>query len=203
MRLPREALSTKTSRRALDDLDGILNAGPGSADHQEGKLGLLRGLSCVVTAYFVYTVLNLVAVAITMDQMQEHREVLQRNVQDLKEVNRRLQAEFDELSTSSDLIRLYARGIGLYAPGERVIRLQGVGEPAPFYEVGDLVPQLDSPRSHRSPFLLAGIATGGLLYARLRFRERSRSDRDSPESPEDHADLLSNASSRRVDDPSR
>jgi cell division protein FtsB len=161
---------------------------------------MLRGLSCVVTAYFVYTVLNLVTVAIAMDRMQENREALQRNVQALKEVNRRLQDEFDELSTSADLIRLYARGIGLYMPGERVIRLQGVEELDPFYEAGYVVLQLRSPRSHRMLFLLIGIATGGLLYARLRFRDRSRSDRHSTESPENHVDLLSNTSSWRVGD---
>ena len=202
MSRPRAALSTKAGLVRLALLIS-LNADQRCADYQEGKMGMLRGLSCAVTAYFVYTVLNLVTVAIAMDRMQEHREALQGNVETLKEVNQRLQAEFDALSTSPDLIRLYARDLGLYAPGEQVIRLQGPSEPPPFYEVGNVVPRLDPPRAHRLPFLLAGIAVGGLLYARLRFLERSRSDGDPPESPEDHADLLSNAASWRVGDPAR
>ena len=77
---------------------------------------MLRGLSCAVTAYFVYTVLNLVTVAIAMDRMQEHREALQRNLETLQEINRHLQAEFDALSTSPDLIRRYARDLGCMRP---------------------------------------------------------------------------------------
>lgn len=182
---------------------------------------MLRGLSCAVTAYFVYTVLNLVTVAIAMDRMQDHREALQRNVETLKEINRHLQEEFDALSTSPDLIRLYARDLGLYAPGERVIRLQGTEERSTFYEVGAVVTGTDPPQAPRLAFLLAGLAVGGLLYVRLRFRERSRSDESSRSdgrsrgderarsdraartSPQDHADLLPRAASWRVGDPAR
>lgn len=170
---------------------------------------MLRGLSCAVTAYFVYTVLNLVTVAIAMDRMQEHREALQRNVETLKEINRHLQAEFDALSTSPDLIRLYARDLGLYAPGEWVIRLQGTGEQPRFYEAGAVVTWSDPPPAPRLAFFLAGLAVGGLLYVRLRFRERSRSDepargdRAARASPQDHADLLPRAASWRVGDPAR
>ncbi len=164
---------------------------------------MLRGLSCAVTAYFVYTVLNLVTVAMAMDRMQDHRAALQRNVERLKEINQRLRAEFDALSTSPDLIRMYARELGLYAPGERVIRLQGAGDRPPFYEVGIVEPRLDPPPAPRFAFLLAGIAAGGLLYVRLRFRERSRRDRAAQESPETRADLLPNVAARRVGDPAR
>lgn len=164
---------------------------------------MLRGLSCAVTAYFMYTVLNLVTVTMAMDRMQEHREALQRNVETLKEINQRLRAEFDALSTSPDLIRMYAREIGLYAPGERVLRLRGTGGRPPFYEVGILQPRLDPPRTPRFAFLLVGIATGGLLYVRLRFRERSRRDGAAQESSEARADLLPNAASWRVGDPAR
>jgi len=172
-------------------------------------MGMLRGLSCAVTAYFVYTVLNLVTVAVAMDRMQDHREALERNVEALKGVNQRLQAEFDALSTSPDLIRLYARDLGLYAPGERVIRLQGTGERSTFYEAGAVVTKTDPPQAPRLAFLLAGVAVGGLLYVRLRFRERSRSDersrsgRAARTSPQDDADLLPRAASRRVGDPAR
>ena len=182
---------------------------------------MLRGLSCAVTVYFVYTVLNLVTVAIAMDRMQEHREALQRNVEALKEINQHLQAEFDALSTSPDLIRLYARELGLYAPGERVIRLQGTGERATFYEAGAVVTESAPPKAPRLAFLLAGLVVGGLLYVRLRFRERSRSDerswsdgrsrgdgrarrhRAARTSPRGHADLLPRAASWRAGDPAR
>lgn len=170
---------------------------------------MLRGLSCAVTAYFVYTVLNLVTVAIVMDRMQEHREALQRNVEALKEINQHLQAEFDALSTSPDLIRLYARDLGLYAPGERVIRLQGTGERPSFYEAGAVVTESEPPKAPRLAFLLAGLAVGGLLYVRLRFRERSQSDerarghRAARTSPRRHADLLPRAASWRAGDPAR
>ena len=182
---------------------------------------MLRGLSCAVTAYFVYTVLNLVTVAIAMDRMQEHREALQQNVEALKEINQHLQAEFDALSTSPDLIRLYARDLGLYAPGERVIRLQGTGERSTFYEVGAVVTESAPPKAPRLAFLLAGLAVGGLLYVRLRFRERSQSDgrsrsdersrgderarrhRAARTSPPGHADLLPRAASWRAGGPAR
>ena len=176
---------------------------------------MLRGLSCAVTAYFVYTVLNLVTVAIAMDRMQEHREALQRNVEALQEINQHLQAEFDALSTSPDLIRLYARDLGLYAPGERVIRLQGTGERSSFYEAGAVVTESEPPKAPRLAFLLAGLAVGGLLYVRLRFRERSQGDersrrderarrhRAARTSPRGHADLLPRAASWRAGDPAR
>ena len=167
---------------------------------------MLRGLSCAVTAYFV---LNLVTVAIAMDRMQEHREALQRNVEALQEINQHLQAEFDALSTSPDLIRLYARDLGLYAPGERVIRLQGTGERSTFYEAGAVVTESEPPKTPRLAFLLAGLAVGGLLYVRIGFRERSRSDersrrhRAARTSPPGHADLLPCAASWRAGDPAR
>ena len=176
---------------------------------------MLRGLSCAVTAYFVYTVLNLVTVAVAMDRMQEHREALQRNVETLKEINQHLQEEFDALSTSPDLIRLYARDLGLYAPGERVIRLHGAAARSTFHEAGAVVTGSDPPQAPRMAFLLAGLAVGGLLYVRLRFRERSRGDersrsdersrgdRAARTSPQDHADLLPRAASRRVGNPAR
>lgn len=189
---------------------------------------MLRGLSCAVTAYFTYTVLSLVAVAVAMDRMQDHRAALQRNVERLKEINQRLQEEFEALSTSPDLIRLYAREIGLYAPGERVIRLQDSGDRPPFYDVGVAEPRLDTPPAPRFAFMLAGIAAGGLLYVRLRFRERSRGersnpderpqrrdqrsqrrdqrsqrDRAAPKSPQAGADLLQNVTPRRAGNPSR
>ena len=175
------ALSTETGRVQRVP---ALNASRARADHQEGRdrtvgMGMLRGLSCAVTAYFVYTVLNLVTVAIAMDRMQEHRDALHRNVEALKEINQHLQAEFDALSTSPDLIRLYARDLGLYAPGERVIRLQGTGARSTFHEAGSVVTASKPPPAPRFPFLLAGLAVGGLLYVRLRFRERSRGDERS------------------------
>ena len=157
---------------------------------------MLRGLSCAVTAYFMYTVLNLVAVAVAMDRMQDHRAALQRNVERLKEINQRLREEFDALSTSPDLIRLYAREIGLYAPGERVIRLQGVGDRPPFYDVGTAEPRLDTPPAPRFAFMLAGIAAGGLLYVRLRFRDRSRDGEGSA----DHRSVDERAGGERPGD---
>ena len=196
----RDALSTKTGglraeRRSFSTRTGGLPT--------IKKVGMIRGLSCAVTAYFMYTVLNLVTAAIAMDRMQDHRAALERNVEGLKEINQRLRAEFDALSTSPELIRLYARELGLYAPGERVIRLQGVGGRPPFYDVGTVEPRPDTAPAPRFAFMLVGVAVGGLLYVRLRFRERSRRDGAEQRTPEARADLLPNVAARRVGDPAR
>jgi len=144
---------------------------------------MLRGLPCAVTAYFVYMVLNLVTVTVEMDRMQAHRQVLQNNVETLQEINGVLRAELAALSSSPDLIRLYARELSLYAPGERVLRLQGLDGQEPFYRAGMVVPPLNRPRGSRLVFLLVGIAFGGMLYGWLRLRERSRSDAAADEPP--------------------
>ena len=165
---------------------------------------MLRGLSCAVTAYFVYTVLNLVAVTVALDEMQAHRQVLRFNVDSLQEINDQLQLELAELSVSPDLIRLYARDLSLYAPGEHVLRLRHSNGQVPFYhQAGMIVPPLVLPRAPRLAFLVVGVAVGGMLYGWFRLRERSLRNSDREQQPEDPVFLLPNAAARRHSDPSR
>ena len=165
---------------------------------------MIRGLSCAVTAYFVYTVLNVVAVTVVMDRMQSHRQALRYNVDSLQEINGRLRLELAELSVSPDLIRLYARDLSLYAPGEHVLRIGRSNGQVPFYhQVGMVVPPLVLQRAPRLLFLVVGVAVGGMLYGWFRFRERSLRNGAQNQQPEDSASLLPNAAARGHSDPSR
>jgi hypothetical protein len=71
--------------------------------------------------------------------LDAYRARLQANVTHLSSLNGQLASEARLAGEDPDTIRILARGIGLYAPEERVVRIRGYVSSPSAYEVGDLL----------------------------------------------------------------
>lgn len=71
--------------------------------------------------------------------LSRYEASLEANVESLKLRNQELQAELDGLKTDPERVRVLARDIGMYAPGETVVKIVGRPPRPESYAVGDLL----------------------------------------------------------------
>ncbi len=71
--------------------------------------------------------------------LSRYEQALAANVQSLEQRNRDLQAELERLKTDPEAVRILARDIGMFAPGETVVRVVGRPPTPESYAVGDLL----------------------------------------------------------------
>ena len=71
--------------------------------------------------------------------MTRYEQSLEANVESLTQRNQELQAELDRLKNDPEDVRVLARDIGLYKPGETVVKLVGRPPRPQSYAVGDLL----------------------------------------------------------------
>ncbi len=71
--------------------------------------------------------------------LYRYEQDLSANVEALKEHNLQLQAELDRVRSDPETNRVLARRIGMYQPGQEVIRLVGRPARSEAYAVGDLL----------------------------------------------------------------
>lgn len=71
--------------------------------------------------------------------LSRYEQGLEANVESLKQRNQELQAELARLKSDRESLRILARGIGLYAPGDSVVKLVGRPPKTESYAVGDLL----------------------------------------------------------------
>ncbi len=108
-------------------------------------------------------------------RLDGYRDRLERNVRELEGLNRSLQAELASLRDDPRRTEVLARGLGLYRPEDRVLRIEGAEAGPEPYEVGTLL-RLRQPGKDRGPWLKAaglGIAAlAGFLAFMLGRRGR-------------------------------
>ena len=109
------------------------------------------------------------------NRLTDYRTRLERNVRDLEDLNRSLQAEFASLRDDPRRTEVLARDLGLYRPGDLVLRIEGAQAGVEPYEVGSLL-RLKVPRHDRGPWLkTAGLGVAVLAgLAAFLFGRRSR-----------------------------
>jgi hypothetical protein len=109
------------------------------------------------------------------NRLTDYRNRLERNVGALDDLNRSLHAELASLRDDPRRTEVLARDLGLYRPGDRVLRIEGARAGAETYEVGSLL-RLKAPRRDRGPWLkTAGIGAAVLAgIAILLFGRRGR-----------------------------
>jgi hypothetical protein len=110
------------------------------------------------------------------DRLEAYHGRLERNVKDLDGLNRSLQAELASLRDDPRRAEVLARDLGLYRPGDRVLRIGGGPVPVEPYEVGTLL-RLKAPRRDRGPWLKTAGLGLALLAALAVFLARRRGRR--------------------------
>jgi hypothetical protein len=109
------------------------------------------------------------------NRLTGYRTRLERNVKDLEDLNRSLQAELASIRDNPRRTEVLARDLGLYRPGDLVLRIEGAQVEAEPYEVGSLL-RRKAPRNDRGPWLKTaglGVAVFAALAVFL-FGRRSR-----------------------------
>jgi cell division protein FtsB len=97
--------------------------------------------------------------------LQTYRGELAANVAALEERNQKLAAELEIERNSPERATVLARSIGLYRPGDKVVRLEGRQPRAELYAVGDLL-KMNKSDGSRSPVLKTiAAAIAALLIA--------------------------------------
>lgn len=91
-----------------------------------------------------------------------YRDRLEKNLSDLEALNRSLQAELESLRSDPRRTEVLARDLGLYRPGDRVLRVDGAPRARESYEVGTLL-RRKPVRRDRGPWLkTAGLGIAGI-----------------------------------------
>ena len=117
--------------------------------------------------------------------LHSYRAELRANLDSLTEINQRLSAYQQALTSSPELIRLQARQLNYYREGERVIRIQDGPRPASFYEVGRVVARPPAFRNQRAGFVVLGLAAGVMVYIALLLVGRRRTREQGGGNPQD------------------
>lgn len=107
-------------------------------------------------------------------QVERYRQALEKNLEELKNINSGLRRELDALSSDPERVALAARELGYLREGERVFRFSGSAPPSRSYTLGSLV-RSSLPRARPDwVWKLAGLAAPLALYAvGLVFKRRS------------------------------
>ena len=80
------------------------------------------------------------------ERLMEYRDTLESNISALQANNWRLNQEFKNLGTEAEKIRLLARDMGYFGPGEWIVRINGVDKKNNYYEVGRLLKKNFTPQ---------------------------------------------------------
>jgi cell division protein FtsB len=73
------------------------------------------------------------------NDLEKYRQRLAMNVESLRQHNRNLAAELADLKGDAELNVVLARRLGLYRPGDVVVKLEGLSPRVEHYVVGDLL----------------------------------------------------------------
>ena len=105
--------------------------------------------------------------------LNRYRASLAANVENLKSRNRALDAELASLRDNSEHTIVMARSLGLYRPGDEVVKLEGVAPRAALYAVGDLLKLQKSSETRSATFKAAAVGISLLLLVCAFFSARA------------------------------
>lgn len=106
-------------------------------------------------------------------RLERYRANLEANVESLRSRNAALEAELSRLREDPAENELLARELGLYRPGDRVLRVEGLSARPRLYSVGTMLRRRGPGRPVNPWLILAGIGTSaGLTLASIVVRLR-------------------------------
>jgi hypothetical protein len=106
--------------------------------------------------------------------LDSYRQRLADNVSRLEARNAALSADLSSLRTDPERAIVLARGLGMYKPGDEVVRLVGVPPRPPLYAVGDLLSMTKHAETRSAVFkaVAVGLVAALLAYAVIAARAR-------------------------------
>ena len=105
--------------------------------------------------------------------LDRYRASLAANVEILESRNKALVAELASLRDNPEHTIVMARSLGLYRPGEEVVKLEGVPPRAALYAVGDLLKLRKTSETRSAIFKAAAVGLSFLLLACAFFSARA------------------------------
>ncbi len=110
---------------------------------------------------------------LAFDDLEGYRRRLAANVESLQQRNRSLTAELADLKGNAELNMVLARRLGLYRPGDEVVRVQGLSSRVEHYVVGDLLRLRKSSDARSAVVKTASISLAMLMTAYVLLSSRA------------------------------
>lgn len=105
-------------------------------------------------------------------RLERYRASLEANVESLRARNQALEADLKRLREDPEANELLARELGLYRPGDEVVRIEGLTRRREAYAVGTLLRQRRSSVTQNPWFKMAGIGMSVTLVVFAVLRRR-------------------------------
>jgi cell division protein FtsB len=102
---------------------------------------------------------------LSQDDLARYRDRLAANVADLEARNAALQARLTQLRDDPTTTRVMARDLGLFAPGDAVVRIEGLPKRPETNAVGDLLRYRREPDARNAVVKTVGIGLSMVLFA--------------------------------------
>jgi hypothetical protein len=107
------------------------------------------------------------------NDLEGYRRRLVLNVESLQQHNRNLTSELSDLKGNAELNIVLARRLGLYRPGDEVVRLQGLSNGVEHYVVGDLLKFRKSGDARSAAVKTAALCLSALMTAYVLLSSRA------------------------------
>jgi cell division protein FtsB len=96
--------------------------------------------------------------------LEAYQETLDENLKDLENIQAQLKVRFDQLKSNRRVLSLEARDLGLFRPGEGVMRLIGLKKNLPFSFEGNILRGSAGGGMNHGVFRLTGIISALVFY---------------------------------------
>ena len=110
---------------------------------------------------------------LAFNDLEGYRQRLAANVESLRARNMNLTTELSDLKGNAELNTVLARRLGLYRPGDQVVRVQGLSGHVEHYVVGDLLKLKKSGDGRSAAVKTAALSLSALLTVYVFFSSRT------------------------------
>lgn len=104
----------------------------------------------------------------------EYSQALDKNIEELKEINQNLYKKILSFSSNPETIRLYARELGYYRADEKVFRFEHTEPLKLFYRVGTLLKRNNTKQNDNFLFIIPGIIIFITVYFIITIFQKKR-----------------------------
>lgn len=137
-------------------------------------ISLLLGLYCAFLSYSLMTYIWGENGIIAYQKLENYKEQLNDNIEDLREVHQTLSVKTESLQSDAETLALSAREMGYYQENERIIYLEGYDSRKNLYVVGELMRPFSRDAVNPLVFRVFAVIVGvvGYIIARnVRWRD--------------------------------